>query len=315
MANPFIRGEQPGDESALDLINYLAFEASNSKKNPIADLHEADLVRFLRAYCPDYDRELSIVAWDGDRPVGHALFTPCNIRLMGDTVRALAVGPVAVIPEYQRQGIGGILLARGHEVGKQKGFALAFLLGHHTYYPRHGYVPCHGFASLTIDLGKLPAPTQQFSRKPVLPQDGPWLAELGRREWNDVDFGWLYGESLTEWHAPGMISHVWYDAEGARVAYTQANPWRKWRFVLARDAGVAQDVIATIKPESLEHHPSGWLARSLADAEWCKAEVSPSDAAMACPLQDDALAPLLAALESGRPPGCANWPIPFALIP
>ena len=310
-----IRHEQPGDESPLDVVNYLAFEAHNSKKSAIAHLQEADLVRFLRAYHPGYDRELSIIAWDGKRPVGHALFSPCDIRLMGETVRALAVGPVAVIPEYQKQGIGGQLLARGHEVGKQRGFSVAFLLGHHTYYPRHGYVPCHGFAAIAINLEKLPAPRQQFSRKPVQPEDGPWLANLGRREWNDVDFGWLYGESLTEWHAPGMISHVWYSAEGERVAYTQANPRRKWRFVLAEDSDIAQDVIATIQPNSLEHHRSGWLAQSFADADWCMAEVGPSEAAMACPLQDGALDPLLAALESGRPPGCVNWPIPFALIP
>ena len=131
-----IRNERPGDEEALNLVNYLAFEDHNTRDDGIADLHEADLVRYLRAYYPRYDRSLSIVAWDGDRAVGHALFTPAEIRLLGETVRALAVGPVAVIPEYQRQGVGGKLLEFGHDVGREQGYALAFLLGHPEYYPR-----------------------------------------------------------------------------------------------------------------------------------------------------------------------------------
>ena len=310
-----IRNERPGDEEALNLVNYLAFEDHNTRDDGIADLHEADLVRYLRAYYPRYDRSLSIVAWDGDRAVGHALFTPADIRLLVETVQALAVGPVAVIPERQRQGIGGKLLEHGHGVGREHGYALAFLLGHPKYYPRHGYRPCHGVAGIEIDVEKLPRPSREFTRLPVCSDDVPWLVERCREEWWDVDFGWLYGDGLTEWHAPGMIAHVWWTDDGTRAAYTLANPSRKWKFVLAEDADAARDVIATIRPPSLEHHPSGWLAQNAVDPAWGTAQVDPSDAAMACELQEGALRPLLAALESGRPCGCCNWPIPFSLIP
>ena len=112
-----------------------------------------------------------------------------------------------------------------------------------------------------------------------------------------------------------MIAHVWWTDDGTRAAYTLANQSRKWKFVLAEDPGVARDVIATVRPPSLDHHPSGWLAQNAVDPAWGTAQVDPSDAAMACELQEGALRPLLAALESGRPCGCCNWPIPFSLIP
>ena len=70
---------------------------------------------------------------------------------MGDTVDALALGPVAVVPERQRQGIGGRLLEYSHEIGRRDGFALCFLHGHPSYYPQHGYRACHGFGAVHID--------------------------------------------------------------------------------------------------------------------------------------------------------------------
>lgn len=308
------RSEQPGDEEAIDLINYRAFEADNMQDG-VAAAGEADLVRYLRAYCPQFDRRYSIVVWDGDQAVGHALFTPANIRLMGATVRALAVGPVAVVPERQRTGIGGELVRFGHDLGRQDGFALTFLCGHPTYYPRHGYRPCHGFAKITIDLEKLPQPTQQFRRLPVQSADIPWLAERCEAEWADVDFGWLWGDSRSEWSAPGVIALVWWTKDGQRAGYTLADPRRKWRMVLADDPDLARDVIATIRPETLDHHPSGWLAQNAIDATWGNAEVKHSDAAMACELQDGVLRPLVDALEAGtRLPGFCNWPLPFVLI-
>ena len=85
--------------------------------------------------------------------------------------------------------------------------------------------------------------------------------------------------------------------------------------VLADDPELAREVIATIRPESLAHHPSGWLAQHVIDPDWGAAEVNASEAAMACELTDGVLAPLLDALQSGqRPPGACNWPLPFVMI-
>jgi hypothetical protein len=95
-----------------------------------------------------------------------------------------------------------------------------------------------------------------------------------------------------------------------------ADPRGRWRHVLADDPDLAREAIYTIRPATLDHHPSGWLARNVLDPAWSTATVERSDAAMACELEEGVLAPLLNALESGaRPPGFCNWPLPFILIP
>ena len=62
----------------------------------------------MRNAYPLYDRRFSVTAWYGDEMVGHALFSPVRLRLMGETVRALVV-----LPNFQRQGIGGHCLVTG----------------------------------------------------------------------------------------------------------------------------------------------------------------------------------------------------------
>ena len=292
-----LRSERVGDEDAIDLVNCSAF----------GSMDEANLVRNLRTYYPAYDRRYSITAWDGEEMVGHTLFTPARIRLMGQTITALAVGPVAVVPHKQRMGIGGQLLRFGHDLGKREGFALAFLHGHPSYYPRHGYRACFGFAKVTIDTDKLPEPSQKFLRLPVRPAGIPWLVERWEAEWQDVDFGWLWGTALGEWAIPCLDTKVWWTEDDRRAAYTIED-----KLVIADDPTLAKDVIAALKPKKLDHHPSGWLAQNVLDSEWATVEANRSDAAMVYELQEGVLDPYLRALEAGeRLPGVTAFPLPF----
>ncbi len=48
---------------------------------------------------------------------------------------------IAVLPEYQRQGIGGQIIRAGLEECRKLGHAIVVVLGHPTYYPRFGFVP------------------------------------------------------------------------------------------------------------------------------------------------------------------------------
>ena len=300
-----IRSERPGDEGAIDVVNCQAFGSRG----------EAYLVELIREIIPTFDRRLSITAWDGDQMVGHVLFTPAEIRLMGETVRALAVAPVGVIPSHQKRGIGTAMLQYGHDLGREEGFALAFLNGHPSYYPRLGYKECFGFSKVTIDEGKLPSPSRELVPWPVRPADVPWLVERFAREWADVDFAWLRGKSLAEWTYPGTNALIWRTAEGRRAAYTLAPIEGKGlNLLLAEDPELARDVIAAVMPPSLDHHPSGWLAREALDGEWATVEAKSSSAAMAIGLQEGVLEAVVEAVESGRRrPGFCNWPIPFLL--
>ena len=234
---------------------------------------------------------------------------------MRETVRALAVGPVAVVPEKQRQGIGGQMLAFGHEIGRREGFALAFLEGVPSYYPRHGYQACYGFAKTTIHTEALPSPSQELSPWPVRPADIPWLAEQFATEWADVDFSWQWGTALAEWTLPGTNAVIWRAEHGQRAAYTVGLPGQnELKMVLAEDPSLARDAIATIKPRSLAHHPSGWLARNALGLEWAAVEAASAAPAIAYELQAGVLLPYLEAVQAGeRLPGFCNWPLAFAL--
>ena len=74
--------------------------------------------------------------------IGHALFFPTGIQAeSGKEYPCLSLGPIAVIPEYQKSGIGGQLIESGHHAALELNYKAVVLLGHPDYYPRFGYLP------------------------------------------------------------------------------------------------------------------------------------------------------------------------------
>ncbi len=109
-----------------------------------ADGNEQELVNALRAG-ESYIPELSLVyALDG-KIVGHIMFTKA---MVGDTA-VLALAPLSVLPEYQRQGIGQRLIAKGHEITRNMGYAYSVVLGSEKYYPKAGYLPADTYGILS----------------------------------------------------------------------------------------------------------------------------------------------------------------------
>ena len=306
MRNVTIRPEQPGDEDMIDGIVCAAFD----------EMDEANLIRMMRQHYPAFDARYSLTAWERNTLVGHMLMSPARIRLMGQTVLALAIGPVAVLPGRQRKGIGALLMQHGHEIGKRDGFALTFLYGHPSYYPRFGYRACFGLAKATVDTEKLPQSKHKFHKSPVRRGDIPWLVERQNTEWQDVDFGWLWGTSLSEWALPFVNAVIWHTEDGRRAAYTAGPAGRDRGFLMfADDPQLAREVLYTVRPPLLRHHPSGWLAKHVLDPAWSTAEATASPAAMACELQEGILSPLLTALtRDERPPGYTLYPLPFLSV-
>ena len=100
------------------------------------DHNEHNLVRKLRTSSA-FNPELSIVALDGEKIIGHILFT--EIKIGEDT--SLALAPLAVLPEYQGKGIGRVLIEEGHKKAKEEGYKSVIVLGHPEYYPKFGYKP------------------------------------------------------------------------------------------------------------------------------------------------------------------------------
>lgn len=81
----------------------------------------------------------SLVAELEERIVGHILFTRMSIETATGSVPAVALAPLAVLPAYQRRGIGAELVARGLDVLRGNVERIAIVLGHPDYYPRFGF--------------------------------------------------------------------------------------------------------------------------------------------------------------------------------
>lgn len=110
--------------------------------------YEPDLVDRLRADPSAWVPDLSIVASsDAGQLVGHVLLSRCHI----DRTPALTLGPCAVLPEFQRRGVGGAVIRAAISAARAQGHHLVVLLGHADYYPRFGFKPAATFA-ITSDL-------------------------------------------------------------------------------------------------------------------------------------------------------------------
>ncbi len=109
---------------------------------------EADLVSNL-LNDPSASPLLSLLAFEGERAVGHILFTAARISEASEAVSVSLLAPLAVVPDVQRRGIGGKLIEQGLHVLSEAGVDLVFVLGHPEYYPRHGFEPAGhlGFAA------------------------------------------------------------------------------------------------------------------------------------------------------------------------
>lgn len=134
-----IRQEEPSDQPAVFKLIEAAF-----REEPMSDHTEQFLVERLRrssAFIP----ELSLVAVEGSKIVGHILLTRINITNGAEEFDSLALAPVSVLPGYQRQGIGSRLIEKAHEIAAGLSYKSVILIGHENYYPRFGYRPASQF--------------------------------------------------------------------------------------------------------------------------------------------------------------------------
>lgn len=131
-----IRYEKIEDYHKIARLNYLAF--SNWHPDKIF-VHESEMISLARQRST-YDPELSIVVEQDGKIIGHVLLVPSSFIVLGKEIKGVLLGPIAVLPELQKSGIGAKLIKQGHKVAKEKGFEFSLLCGHPSYYPKHGYL-------------------------------------------------------------------------------------------------------------------------------------------------------------------------------
>ena len=108
-------------------------------KRAFGQEQEANIVDALRS---NGGSLLSLVAIASDVLVGHIMYSPLSVG----EIAGAGLGPMAVLPEYQRLGIGSQLVETGNQILKDNGCPFVIVVGHPNYYPRFGFTPAsaHG---------------------------------------------------------------------------------------------------------------------------------------------------------------------------
>ncbi|MGI9412722.1 MAG: GNAT family N-acetyltransferase [Hyphomicrobiales bacterium] len=122
-------------------------EVRESMTNDIASIEtlypdafpDEDLLPLVRELLINEPIVLSLVGLADRALVGHVIFTACSVA--GRTDKVALLGPLAVAPNWQRQGIGGALIREGFQRLKGDGVAQACVLGDPAYYGRFGFEP------------------------------------------------------------------------------------------------------------------------------------------------------------------------------
>ena len=120
-------------DADLNDILFVEREAFNTNK-------EAELTRDMLAD-PSAKPRLSLLAFVENQPAGHILFTNGQLSNAEGKVAVSFLAPLAVVPRFQKQGIGGSLIKKGLELLSQSSVDLVFVVGHPEYYPRYGFTP------------------------------------------------------------------------------------------------------------------------------------------------------------------------------
>lgn len=205
--NITIRTEQINDYNQIAEMNELAFYCFRNAMQSTY-VPEPVLVALLR-HRRNFDPELSIVAERDGQLVGHAFYSPFTLRVGGEMLNAVALGPIAVHPAYQKQGIGKQLMAEGHRRAVVKGYAFAFLTGHDTYYPRVGYITrMFGICQVMIPTQAITADPTGLQARLIQAEDIPTFVAFWHDWFKDVDLALFPGDSLMDWvsHREDLMS-------------------------------------------------------------------------------------------------------------
>lgn len=146
-ADILIRAERPIHSGGIRYVHEAAFGRRD----------EADIVHRIRK-TEGFIPSLSLVADSDGFIIGHAMFSEVTVYSGEVTWKAVVLGPIAVAPDRQRQGIGGMLVRAGLETCCELGYTLVALIGHPTYYPRFGFAAASRIG-LTCNI---PVPDEVF---------------------------------------------------------------------------------------------------------------------------------------------------------
>jgi len=145
-----IRPEQAADFTAIRAVNETAFGRAD-EAGLVDDLRNEGAV--LGSFVADY----------GGDVVGHVLFSRMLIETATESIPAVALAPLAVLPGYQRQGVGSRLVREGLQWLLDRGERFVLVLGDPAFYGRFGFTSARATALTT------PFPPDAFMALELVP--------------------------------------------------------------------------------------------------------------------------------------------------
>ena len=141
-----IRLEQPADYREAEQVMREAFWNYYSP-----GCTEHYLLHIMRS-SPNFISELDFVAVAGGRIIGSVVFLKSFI--MGDDgnrYEVLSMGPIAVLPDFQRKGVGRMLINHARNVAAANGYRAILLCGEPSYYTKVGFTAAEQFGIRTAE--------------------------------------------------------------------------------------------------------------------------------------------------------------------
>lgn len=298
-----IRPETPTDYVISAHIHNIAFDYRATEPTIVALLRQR----------PQFDSALALVAELDHEVVGHAVFSPYTLRLMGEDIQAVNLAPIAVHPDYHGQGVGAALMEAGHKVAQDKGYVLSFLLGHDSYYPRFGY-QTHAFGFSSVEVNTRSFSAISLEKRPPTPLDIPHLQDLWEKAEGQVDFGIVPDDSLLSWLSPNSaIQSIVYTQNEEFVGFARYG-LSGISYLLADDKAVAETIILDAAEDateiSLPLHPHSKISQALSLQFKCE----PIPHCMAYSLAPNPFDTYFAQVQTGqRAAGRVLWSTPFEI--
>jgi putative acetyltransferase len=130
-----IRNETQHDERKVEEITKRAFWNLH-----VVGCNEHYLVHLMRTH-NDFIKELDLVVEVDKEVIGNIMFTKsCVIDENGNRIETVTFGPVSIEPEYQRKGIGSLLIEESIKRLKEMNESAIVIYGHPGNYVKYGFV-------------------------------------------------------------------------------------------------------------------------------------------------------------------------------
>jgi len=152
-----IRLEEENDWMEVESLTREAFWKPERVEKLGIGCDEHYLAHTLRT-SPEFVPELDYVAEVDGRLVGNVMYSKAYVCLPdGSHHEVLNFGPLSVLPEFQKRGVGSALMRHSLKAAARLGYGAVVFFGHPTYYPRFGFKEAKEFNITTCKGDNYPA--------------------------------------------------------------------------------------------------------------------------------------------------------------